>query len=77
MRNNEERFGAVEQTSDPISTMQSTDSSASSSKLSPGYTALIVIIIIGLIGTIIYLKRNYDSLRKQTINLQRSFQAVV
>ena len=61
----------------PISTMQSTDSSASSSKLSPGYTALIVIIIIGLIGTIIYVKRNYDSLRKKTINLQRSFQAVV
>jgi hypothetical protein len=61
----------------PISTMQSTDSSASSSKLSAGYTALIVIIIIGLIGTIIYVKRNYDSLRKKTINLQRSFQAVV
>ena len=48
-----------------------------SSKLSVGYIALIVIIIIGLIGTAIYVKRNYNLLKKKTVNFKRSFQDVI
>jgi hypothetical protein len=48
-----------------------------SSRLSGGYIALIVIIIIMIIGTIIYVKRNYTFFRTKTINLKRSFQATV
>jgi len=54
-----------------------TNTDTYSSKLSVGYIALIVIIIIGLIGTAIYVKRNYNLLKKKTVNFKRSFQDVI
>ena len=53
------------------------NSDSDSSKLSGGYIALIVISILMVIGTIIYVKRNYTFFRTKTINVKRSFQATV
>ena len=55
---------------------QSLDSK-NSSHLASGYIAMIILLIIGFICSMVYIKRNYNTIRQKTINISRSFKDVV